>query len=305
MLRVAILLHRHESFDSRDYWLSAIANCWREDGIRVSVINDSRNDIEADLAILHVDLTVVPQEYLFRVRRFAASINGEVSDISKRAISAHLLRPEDSYDGPVIVKTNRNNKGHQEIRLARRSLVSFRHGDTVRSGLFWLNEKLGRVRRWHRYGSSDAFLDYPILESMSEVPDTVWTDGDFVVERFLPELSNGRYCIRTWVFLGDREQHGIFYSNDPIIRSHNIVDFERLSEVPEELRQMRRDLRFDFGKFDYTMVDGRPILFDANRTPTIGAFPKERYMPIARNLAGGIHAFLPQAKPASLTPASV
>ena len=79
-----------------------------------------------------------------------------------------------------------------------------------------------------------------------------------------------------------------------------IVDFERLTEVPEELRQIRRDLKFDFGKFDYTMVDGRPVLFDANRTPTIGDFPKERYLPLAQTLARGIGAFVrnpPAVKP--------
>ena len=303
MLHVAILVHRHDAFNRRDYWLSAIAECWREDGIRVSVINDLRDDIEADLAVLHVDLTRVPQEYLSRARRFAASINGEVSDISKRAISTHLLRRGDAYDGPVIVKTDLNNMGHQEFRLARKGLLSFGHGDAVGNCRYWFKERLGRIGRWRRYGSAEAFRDYPVFDSMSEIPDAVWSDGDLVVERFLPERSNGRYCVRTWLFLGDQDRHGIFYSNDPIIKSHNIVGFERLSEIPEELRQMRHDLRFDFGKFDYTLVGGRPVLFDTNRTPTFGGFPRERYMPVARSLADGIHAIGKHGMPASYAPA--
>jgi hypothetical protein len=51
-------------------------------------------------------------------------------------------------------------------------------------------------------------------------------------------------------------------------------------------------LKFDYGKFDYTMVEGRPVLFDANRTPTFGDFPKERYMPLAQSLARGIDSWL-------------
>lgn len=305
MLNIAILVHRHDSFERRDYWLNAIAECWREDGYRVNVIDDPRCEIEADLAVLHVDLTVVPQEHLLRIRSLPAVINGEVSDISKRAISAHLLRCGDDYDGPVIVKTDRNNRGQQENRLARKGLASFGHGDALTNYLFWIREKLGRIRRWQRHGSVDAFMDYPIFESISAVPDSVWSDDDFIVERFLPERSKGRYCVRTWLFLGDHDRHGIFYSNDPIIRSDNIAGFEQLSEVPDELRQMRHDLRFDFGRFDYTMVDGRPMLFDANRTPTIGVFQREGYRPRARSLANGIHAFVNHEIPASITPAQV
>ena len=69
-------------------------------------------------------------------------------------------------------------------------------------------------------------------------------------------------------------------------------DLYVLGEVPDELRQIRRELKFDYGKFDYTMVDGRPVLFDANRTPTIGRFPKARYLPLAETLAGGLDSFL-------------
>jgi hypothetical protein len=55
---------------------------------------------------------------------------------------------------------------------------------------------------------------------------------------------------------------------------------------------MRRDLGFDFGKFDYAMVDGRPVLFDANRTPTFGDTAREVYAPIAQSLARGIASFI-------------
>jgi hypothetical protein len=86
----------------------------------------------------------------------------------------------------------------------------------------------------------------------------------------------------------DQERNTAFYSPDPVIKSRNIVHHEP-AEVPDELRQKRRALKFDFGKFDYAVVDGSVVLYDANRT---GAFPKELYLPIVQNLARGIGAFL-------------
>jgi hypothetical protein len=302
MLDVAIVVHRHARFDRRLYWLQAIADCWIENGVRVSVIDDPKTRIDADVAILHVDLTVVPREYLACVRDCGVAVNGAVSDISKRAISANLLSREDRYDGPVIVKTDRNCAGDPEALLARNGWKARQPGNLIRSALDHFKEKRIRARRRRRHGSKRAFLDYPVFKSMDQVPEAVWSDSDLVVERFLPERNKDRYCVRTWLFFGDQDRHAIFYSHDPVIKSHNIVDFERLAEVPAELRQIRRDLKFDFGKFDYTMVDGRPVLFDANRTPTIGQFPRERYLPLAQSLAQGIGAFVhnpPETDPQS------
>jgi len=295
MLHIAIVTHRRARLDRRLYWLQAISGCWVERGFRVSVIDDPKTRVAADLAILHVNLTTVPQEYLACVRRCAVTVNGAVTDISKRAISANLLRREDRYDGPVIVKTDRNCGGNPEAQFAETGWKARKRGDILRSALDLLQEKRVRARRRRRHGSPRAFLDYPVFASMAEVPEAVWTDRDLVVERFLPERAGGRYCVRTWLFFGDQDRHAMFYSNDPVIKSNNIVGYERLAEAPEELQQIRRNLKFDFGKFDYTMVNGRPVLFDANRTPGIGHFSKERYLPIAQSLAGGIDSFLRDA----------
>jgi hypothetical protein len=309
VLHVAVVVHRHARLDQRLYWLQAISECWVESGIRVGVVDDPRTRIDADIAILHVDLTKIPRDYLACVRRCAVTVNGAVADISKRVISTNLLHPGDRHDGPVIVKTNRNGAGDPEALLAKNGWKARKRGDFVRSAFDRLKEKHIRARRRRRYGSKRAFLDYPVFGSLGEVPAAVWSDDDLVVERFLPEQIDGRYCVRTWLFFGDRDRHAIFYSNDPVIKSNNVVDFERLAEVPEELRQIRRGLKFDYGKFDYTMVDGRPVLFDANRTPTIGDFPKERYSPLARSLADGIGAFvrspveIEPPQPASAAPA--
>ena len=51
---------------------------------------------------------------------------------------------------------------------------------------------------------------------------------------------------------------------------------------------------FDFGKFDYGIVDEQVILYDANRTPTLGGV-REQYMPRVRLLADGLKSFLLRA----------
>ena len=67
---------------------------------------------------------------------------------------------------------------------------------------------------------------------------------------------------------------------------------ESAGQVPDELRQMRRDLAFDYGKFDYAIVNGRVILYDTNRTPVMGSLSKEKILPTIRLLAEGIRAYL-------------
>jgi hypothetical protein len=264
MNHVVILAHRHDSFERRAYVMTALAELWRQQGLRASVLQGPGERVEADLAILHVDLTVVPDDHLAFLRQYAVVINGQVVDVSKRRISKNLVQLGDSYEGPVIVKTDFNYGGLREARLTQdgRLTISPEH--------------------------------YPVFPSVGEVPAMVWRHPELVVERFLPERRDDYYCLRTWVFLGDREWHSICYAKQPIVKGGNVIGREPLGEVPHELRHIRRELGFDFGKFDYAIVDGRVVLYDANRTPTLGNFPMEQVLPRLRLLAEGIRAFLPE-----------
>ncbi|HEY8266494.1 MAG TPA: hypothetical protein VIG03_07955 [Steroidobacteraceae bacterium] len=269
MLHVAILVHRHDAFRQIGYWLRALAEVWQENGVRVSVLHGPQARAEADIAILHVDLTVVPEEYLKFARQFPVVVNGGVPDISKRRVSQQLVRRANGYEGPVIVKSDRNFMGHPEAALSRRDAAG----------------------RWWKRPIKPVVDAYRIFNSAREVPGRVWKAPELVVEQFLPERWEGHYCVRTWLFFGDQERHTLFYATDPLVKSASIVGRKPLAEVPESIRQRRRDLKFDFGKFDYAVSDGRPVLFDANRTPTIGSFPREQYLPLVRVLAKGINAF--------------
>jgi hypothetical protein len=295
---IVILVHKDEAF-APNYFLYRIAEVWREAGCRVDVLQGPGTDARADLAVLHVDLTRIPDPYLDFIRRFPRAINAGVSDISKRRISTHLVNRGDGYAGPVIVKTDRNSGGIKEAELAaRRSLLN----SCTRSLRRWLprscrsllNSCTRSLRRWLPWSCRSELdvADYPIFDSASLVPDGVWRNPHLVVERYLPEIRDGFHCLRTWVFLGDRETHSLSYARHRVVKLSNIERREVLPEVPAELRERRRQLGFDFGKFDYVLVDGRPVLFDANRTPSLGSMPQEQYMARICLLAEGLQAFL-------------
>jgi hypothetical protein len=281
---VAILVHPQDGFERVPYFLRECAGVWREEhGLDVRIVSDpaSAGQPNGELAILHVDLTVVPPEHLALASRYRRVLNGTVTDISKRRINGNALRPGGGYDGPVIVKTNRNSGGFPEAKLADRGSELRRRARRFMARLSW---------RWR---SQLPSAGYPVYDDVAQVPRGVWRNPDLVVERFLPERRDGFYCLRTWVFLGDRETNSLSYSKEPVVKGRNILRREPVADVPEELRQMRRDLGFEFGKFDYgIMEDGRVVLYDANRTPTVGNFPREQFLPRVRLLAEGIRAFL-------------
>src|SRR5256885_4277415 len=61
--------------------------------------------VPGDLAILHVDATVVPAKYLALQSDYARTLNFGTGDISKRAISRNLLSSGDYWSGPVDFKS--------------------------------------------------------------------------------------------------------------------------------------------------------------------------------------------------------
>jgi hypothetical protein len=280
MRQIVILVHRRERLEGGIYFLDAIADVWRENNLQVSVLSGPGPHVQADLAILHVDLTVVPADHLEFVRQYPVTINGAVADISKRRISANVVRRGDGYDGPVIIKTNRNYGGRREADLAIGGSFVGRSARALR-----------RIMPWP-WQAELAISDYPILPSAAQVPWVVWYNSDLVVERFQPEIRDGCFCLRTWVFLGDRETNSLSYSKQRIVKSENVIRREVVADVPDELRRIRKELGFDFGKFDYAIVEDRVVLYDANRTPTLGNFPREQYLPRVRHLAEGVRAFI-------------
>lgn len=268
MSRITILAHRHGSLKSMNYFMGEIAAMWRGDGHIVTLQNGPADGVTGDILVQHVDMTVIPEDHLAYARRFPVAINARVTDVSKRRISRFLVRPGDDYRGPVIVKADRNHGGYPEAVLAAKGLMPANY-----------------ARIW---------TDYKIYDTAERVPPAAWTDPDVVVERFLPERREGLYCLRIWMFLGDKETNSICYANEPLVKAANLVRRDPIDppQIPEELRALRDELGFDYGKFDYAMVEGKPILYDANPTPTLGNFPRASMLPRIRLLADGLKTFL-------------
>jgi len=279
MNHIVILTHQHEEFSEISYVLKEIAEVWRERGMRVTVLRGVDQRMDADLAILHVDLTVIPDEYLEFMKRYPIAINGFVKDISKRKISANIVNRRDGYQGPVMIKTDLNCGGAAEGAMAQKTSLVQKYIRAIRRRLHWsMRAELGM---W----------DYPVLDSVKKVPRAVWRNSDLVVERFLPERQDGFYVMRSWLFCGEAEENRVIYANQPIVKSPVAVRIEVRNEIPDELRRMRQKLGFDFGKFDYGIVNGRVVLYDANRTP-VGRGVTPESAPVFKLLASGIDAFL-------------
>ena len=122
----------------------------------------------------------------------------------------------------------------------------------------------------------------------------MWDDADLVVERFVPERDrDGGYAIRRWVFMGPNERCTRQVTMDAISRAGGVTRLEHV-EVPEQLRSERERLNFDYGKFDFVIHDGEPMLIDANRTPGVASAVNAMVKSGARNLAEGLNALVTQ-----------
>ena len=270
MATILVLCHAHDLFHARHFFVAGLFPYWAEAGHRVIVHEGARDLPPADVAILHVDRTVIPPEYVEALRAYPVVVNGRTLDVSKRRISEHLVGAYDDYDGPVIVKTNANSGGVPE----------------------WLHEQVARQKGEPPPGPPAKYMTerYRIFDSVKQVPARARLSPDLVVEKFLPERDPQGYASRHWIFFGDRERCTRVVGGQPVLKGIDIVG-RTVVPVPDEIRAWRAKLGFDYGKLDFVIHDGRPVLLDANRTPTI----PERLSPeLAKgmaNLAPGIDAF--------------
>jgi|SRR5579864_282399 len=272
MATIVILEHLMQEQLGLPYMIYAIAERWRAQGHRVLVHRGTENPPTGDVALLNVDLTVIPPAYRPLLSRYPAVINGAVLDVSKRRFSQHLVTRDSDWNGAVIVKTDANYGGRpdQDIRaICQRAGVPC------------------------EIPAGPMMLEYRIFKSPNEVPESVWNTPGLIVEKFLAEQDERGYYIRFCTFLGDRELNSRYRSAEPIIKSQNILEREDV-RLPDEIRAWREKLGFDFGKFDYVYSGGRHVLLDVNRTPaapaSLGAFP---HLAAGLNLlAEGLQSFL-------------
>jgi len=271
MATIVILEHALQRAVRLPYMIYGVAERWRAAGHRVLVHHGADDPPEGDLAIVHVDLTMIPEAYRKLAAHYPRVINGEVLDVSKRSFSDNLLERGSDWTGPVMVKTDANFGGRPEALL---------RGIAARAGLS-ADIPAGPVME-----------SYPIFDSLAAVPEAAWQAPGLVVERFVPERDErGHYFVRVWSFLGDRELSSRWRAAEPIVKAHNMLERDQVP-VPDEIRAWRARLRFDFGKFDYVRYGDRYVLLDVNRTPAFPIQPDAPGAAMLAHLSEGLRSYL-------------
>jgi len=251
---VAILFHENDRRDRyKDYMISEYAGFWQERGLRVVNVFGVREFVPADLAIVHINLTVVPRKYVDFANRYPRTLNAGVTDIRKSTFSRIILDQDDGFDGEVIVKSDLNYYGKPEWRS--RSLP-----EKIAHALS-LPGPLGKRTRQP--------VDYKVYRNLSEVPQEDRGDPGIVVEKFLPEREDGHFFVRTHLFLGSHATSFRLRSKDPIVKFNNIVDFDVVDPHPDVI-ETTRQMNIDFGKIDYVVHEGNAFVYDVNKTPSGG-----------------------------------
>jgi len=244
---IGILLHeRDDRALERPYILWPVARIWKEWGIEVRLLRGPEGAADVDVLLPHVDLTVMPPGYAAALQAHPCAVNRRLRDLSKRRVSRNLVRPGDAWDGPVLVKTDRNHGGYPDHRL----LEPRRRKERALARAFTLRP--------------DA---YPVFPSLAAVPRGVFENPALVVERFLPERDGDLYCVRSATVLGDHEDCQLKKGPIPVVKTANSVSREPVPLHPA-MREAARSLGIEFGKIDYVECGGEAILLDATGTPT-------------------------------------
>jgi len=278
-MKIAILVHTNLN----NYLMTHLGQLWAGQGHSVTLVTGLDQKLPpADILVMHIDMTVVPPDYAEAVKSHPLVINRNIPDISKHLFSQILLNPADAYSGPVIVKTKNNCGGLPEMRL--------------RIDPAKLQEVLNAQTTWDKV---EGMVHYPIFDSLQQVPPSIWKNKHLIVEKFLPERSDdGHFFVREWIFLGTREIHFMNISPAPIVKGKNVIRREYLppDSVPAELEALRKKMGFDYGKFDYVMYNGKPVLLDVNRTPGAPPDLSDRSGAVDRvaQLSVGLEYYLPK-----------
>jgi hypothetical protein len=206
--------------------ITYFADIWREEGNEVIFLFGTKKFVPADLIIVHVNLSVVPDGYLEFARRYPIVLNGEIKDIRKSTFSKNLIRSVDSYEGKVIVKSNLNFAGRPERKLLYSSYLK----RFLRLLLSWFYCKATRTPYFK------SCRDYRLYDHHRLVPHGYFKNPNLVVERFLPEMENGFYVVRNFHFLGDRMTCNKLVSNHPIVKGYTHMKNEKIEPHPEKTK---------------------------------------------------------------------
>lgn len=261
----------------RVHLVHKLAENWEKLGFQVSSGPLQEVPAEVSVVLCHWDQTQVDPALLPRNPHNIPILNHDILDISKASFSPLIVTEGDTWAGPIIVKTNFNCFGQVEQKQQRLSFIER------------LQKKLSK-RHW-KLARRLPPREYPVLDTIGEVPSWVWSNQDLIVEKFLPEREGSLYSIRFWIFFGKHSYAYRLFSKEPMVKNRErSVRFEFLeAEPPEALLRFRKAHGLDFGKIDYVEYEGEVIAFDINKTPTVAS---DWDAPHIQKLSAGIFDFL-------------
>lgn len=281
---VAIMLHeRDHEAERRKYRIWPLAENWRRQGIDVRIVRGPRPCSDADVLVPHLDCSYTSDEYWEVIRCHPRAVNARVRDIRKRAISEHLLGEGEAWDGPVIIKTNNNSGGYMDLRFGGAKAPSL--WDEILKRAAWHPWIAPRSLGWTR-----TLTKYPIFKHPSEVPRGAWRNPHLVVEKFfVPDRDDrGDHVLYLWIVMGDRGIGRSLHSSDPYVKSAS-SRLESCVAPPPQIAALQKKFGLDYGKIDYIMHRGEPILLDINRTPAVtGDAFSEEYVRQCGPLSDGV-----------------
>ena len=271
---------------------------WKDAGHWV-IYHIGPDDIpEADVLVLSIDLTIVPQVYVDLIKQYPLVINGKILDISRRRFSKLIVSRNSSYSGPVIIKTDTNYGGLSEHQSLNHKDLSGYHSSNplifvikafrIAQAIGW-KWKRDVFRRWVKVESMNP-LKYPIFEDISSVPDGVWENNNLIVERFIDNSEGDLFYTNYCIYFGDKEIAGLLVSTSPIVKFENAVsDVE--TPIPDQMRDSREKLNIDYGRFDYVEAGGKYYLIDVKKTDG-GSHTNYQYPTEMDFIASGLDYYL-------------
>jgi hypothetical protein len=281
--RIAVLFHAGDrNSPLSGYIVDHLARVWREDGHEVVYLFGIESYVPADLVLVHVNLSVVPDEYLAFAARYPIVLNGSIRDIRKSAVSTNLVNSSHAWNGPVIVKSDLNSGGEPEQALTP--------GWLEQHSRVWRGARRA-IARLSRHEEIADWESYRVYERFADVQKSLFKRKDVVIERFLPERENDLFHLRMYQVLGDRWTCIRIASPHPVLKASNCVSSQAVDPHPEVLA-WRKQFKLDYGKLDYLVHDGRPVLIDVNKTT--GASPQMGNSPLhamRRHLAEGLYSY--------------
>lgn len=288
---IVVLLHQRDMyFESSGYLLHRLAHYWQARGTGVRILRGRRWGVRARVVIPHLDLTARPTAYQAYLERFPCVLNRSLTSIAKSSFSRQLLSADESYPGPVIIKTDLNYAGVPEKILAQPRPFRWLDPST-------LADLVQRRRPAHRTPAIESnpsrYHNYAIYPDRRAVPPDIFRDRQWVVEKFLPEYVDGLYYLRFTYILGPRHITLEICSDQAVAKGATARSCREV-ETPPEILEQARALGMDFGKLDHARHEGRLVLYDINPTPASSAFFDHFgvYDRVVEQLAPGVECFL-------------